>query len=105
MKNWIKILLPIIGFAYCFAFLEINIPGGVHQTWNDEYDTYIVTQNNTDAHSVNQSVDLNSTNLAVLNSRSVVPIILIALFLLFIPFFILFYNSSGLYLKNCTFLI
>lgn len=104
MKNWIKILLPIIGFAYCIAFLEINIAGN-HQTWNDPYDTYIVTQVNTDAHSANLSVDLNSPNLAILCSNSVFPIIVIALFALFIPFFILLYNSSGLYLKNCTFLI
>lgn len=42
MKNWVKILLPIIGIAYCIAFLEIDFPGGVHQTFHDPYDTYVI---------------------------------------------------------------
>ncbi len=105
MKNWIKILFPIVGFAYCVAFLEINLPGGVHQTWNDEYDAYVVTQNNNDVPSANQSVDLTFPNSVLFWDICVVALVFRVFFFLLIPFFILIDNSSGLYLKNCTFLI
>jgi len=105
MKNWLKIVLPIIGIAYCIAFLEIDLPGGIHQTWNDPYDTYIIAQNNINASSLNQFVNLHSPDSSVLSGISIDLIIVIFSFSLFIPFFILFYNSSGLYRKNCTFLL
>lgn len=105
MRTWIKILFPIVGVAYCIAFLEINLSGGVHQTWNDEYDTYIVPQNNVDAHSGNQATGLTFTSTAFLNFTGIDPVIFIVFLFLLIPFFVLLDNSSGLYLKNCTFLI
>lgn len=105
MKNWVKILLPIIGIAYCIAFLEIDFPGGVQQTFHDPYDTYVVVQNNTCFHPENLSINLNSPNLAILCSKSVDPIVVISLFLLFTPLFILLYSSFTIYLKNCTFLV
>ena len=105
MKNWVKILIPIVGMAYCMAFMEVDLPGGIHQTWNDPYDTYIVAQNNINANSVHQSVNLNSSNLAVFIGKSIDLIIVISSFSLFIPFFMLLYNSSGIFRKNCAFLL
>ena len=105
MKNWVKILLPIIGIAYCIAFLEINFHGDAHQTWNDPYDTYLVTQNNNEAHPANQSVDSTSPNFALSGVVSIDLVIFILFSFLLIPYFVLPVNFSGLYLKNCNLLI
>lgn len=45
-KIGFKILLPLIAFAYCIAFFEIEI-GGVQQTWGDEFDTYVTASHST----------------------------------------------------------
>ena len=105
MRNWVKIVFPIIGLLYCIAFLEIDLPGGgVHQTWNDQYDTYIAAQNNNDVPSADQPVDLHAANSSIPLITSIVPTVggVVAIF---VPVFISLDNSSGIYLKNCTLII
>ncbi|HKJ40531.1 MAG TPA: hypothetical protein VKA27_00505 [Sunxiuqinia sp.] len=104
MKSWIKILLPIVGLLYCIAFLEINLPG-THQTWDDQYDTYIATQNNNDVVLANQPVDKHLENFSTTGFIDIAPIIFKIFFFLLISFFLLLYNSAGLYLKNCTLIV
>jgi hypothetical protein len=105
MRNWIKILLPIVGFFYCIAFLEINFPGGVHQTWDDQYDTYIPAQSYNDVTVANLSVDIPLGNSAIPGISNVSTVIYQVIFLSFIPVIVLSYNFSVIYLINCKLII
>jgi len=104
MKNWVKIVLPIVAVAYCMAFMEVDLQGGTHQTWNDPYDSYIISQHNNDTQAENLSVNLGFQNAAITVSNFTPNLFTVFVFI-FIPFFIVLYNSSGLYRKNCTFLL
>ena len=73
MKTWMKIILPLLGIAYFIAFLEISLPE-VHQTWNDQHETYVVSHQNTD-HSTDQSCTLKIAK-RVIASIAISPVIL-----------------------------
>lgn len=56
-KLGFKILLPLVAFAYCIAFFEIEI-GGVQQTWGDEFDTYFTASHSSNI-GTSQDVSIN----------------------------------------------
>jgi len=104
MKNWMKIVLPIVGIAYVIAFMEIDLPG-VHQTWNDPYDTYTISQQNI-TNATKSPSDLKVKSPVIFGLTSVDRIILSLFFISAIAHIFLFsFNSGRIYLKNCTFLI
>ena len=99
-----KIILPIVGFAYIIAFMEIDLPG-VHQTWNDPYDAYTISQQNI-THATKNPSDLKVASPVIFGLSSVGRIMLSLFFISVIAHvFLLTFNSCRIYLKNCTFLI
>lgn len=64
-KLGFKILLPLVAFAYCIAFFEIEI-GGVQQTWGDEFDSYVTASHSSNigtSQDVSIKPDLSFTPL------------------------------------------
>jgi hypothetical protein len=104
MKIWMKIILPIVGIAYIIAFMEIDLPG-LHQTWNDPYDAYIISQQKT-THAAKNPFDLKVAGPLIAGIPSIGRIVLTLFFISVIArVFLVSNNPCRIYLKNCTFLI